>query len=75
MVCWAFYCGNCHGADGKGGPTGRGILNELAKLKSQVRAGAHLTQFGMRKEYMPAFTTAQISDAELNLIYTYVDGL
>ena len=69
------YCGNCHGADGKGGPTGRNILNELSKLKTQVRNGAHLGQFSMRKDYMPAFTTTQISDAELNLIYTYVDSL
>jgi len=69
------YCANCHGADGKGGPTGRGILNELGKLKSQVRKGASLGQFGMRKDYMPAFTAVQISDAELNLIYTYVDAL
>lgn len=69
------YCANCHGADGKGGPTGRAITNELAKLKQQVRSGASLGQFAKRKNFMPAFTTAKISDAELNLIYTYVGSL
>jgi len=69
------YCANCHGADGKGGPTGRGITNELAKLKSQVRSGAGLNQIGTRRNYMPAFPTSRLSDAEVNLIYTYVDSL
>ncbi len=69
------YCGNCHGADGKGGPTKRSVVNELSKLKQQVRAGAHLGEFEMRGEYMPAWTTARITDAELDLIYKYVDSL
>ncbi len=69
------YCANCHGADGKGGPTGRGITGELAKLKSQVRSGAGLGQIGTRKNYMPAFPTSRLSDADVNLIYTYVDSL
>lgn len=69
------YCGNCHGADGKGGPTARNILNELDGLKEQVRQGSHLGQFDMRREYMPAFSTTQISDADLDRIFTYVEGL
>lgn len=69
------YCGNCHGADGKGGPTGRNILNELGKLKSQVRQGSHLGQFDMRRDYMPALPATRLSDAELSLISTYVQSL
>ena len=69
------YCANCHGADGKGGPTTRPIVNELAELKKQVRAGAHLGEFDMRREYMPAFTTGDLTDAEVDLIYNYVDSL
>jgi mono/diheme cytochrome c family protein len=69
------YCGNCHGADGKGGPTTRNILNELAKLKDNVRKGTHPGEFDMRKEYMPAFSTTRLSDAEVNLIYTYVESM
>lgn len=69
------YCANCHGADGKGGPTTRPIVNELAELKKQVRAGAHLGEFDMRREYMPVFKTDVITDAKLDLIYAYVDSL
>jgi mono/diheme cytochrome c family protein len=69
------YCGNCHGADGEGGPTMRPILDELDKLKMQVRNGTHPGEFDMRREYMPAVSTARISDSELQLIYDYVDSL
>lgn len=69
------YCGNCHGADGKGGPTMRNILNELGELKSRVRQGAHLGEFDMRREYMPAFGMDKIKDSELDAIYQYVDSL
>jgi mono/diheme cytochrome c family protein len=69
------YCGNCHGADGKGGPTARNILNELDNLKSQVRQGSHLGQFDMRREYMPALPATRLSNAELDLIYAYVASL
>jgi mono/diheme cytochrome c family protein len=69
------YCANCHGADGKGGPTMRNILGELDELKSRVREGSHLGEFDMRREYMPAFGVDRISNAELDLIYAYVDSL
>lgn len=69
------YCTNCHGADGLGGPTMRPITMELAKLKDVVRDGTHPGEFDMRREYMSAFPTSRISDAELDLIYAYVDGL
>jgi mono/diheme cytochrome c family protein len=69
------YCANCHGADGKGGPTMRPILEELAGLKQHVRDGAHPGEFDMRREYMPALGTSRITDAELQLIYDYVQSL
>jgi mono/diheme cytochrome c family protein len=69
------YCGNCHGADGKGGPTMRPILQELAEIEPLVRQGAHLGEFAMRREYMPAWNTMQLSDAEVDLIYAYVESL
>lgn len=69
------YCGNCHGADGQGGPTMRAITNELRELKTIVREGAHLGDFGNRREYMPAYPTTRLTDAEVDLIYDYVDSL
>lgn len=69
------YCGNCHGADGKGGPTTRNILMELDNLRDKVTNGAHAGDFGNRKEYMPKLKGAKLTDAEIDLIYAYVDSL
>jgi mono/diheme cytochrome c family protein len=69
------YCANCHGADGKGGPTMRDITNEVGKVLTQVRSGKNVGKFAMRRDYMPAFPPADISDAELALIRDYVNSL
>jgi mono/diheme cytochrome c family protein len=69
------YCANCHGANGKGGPTMRDITGEVGKVVSQARSGKNLGKFAMRRDYMPAFSAADISDAELTLIHDYVDSL
>ena len=68
------YCANCHGADGKGGPTTRNIVNEVQNVLKQVRAGKNIGQYAMRHDSMPAFSTTRINDAELNLIHDYVDS-
>jgi mono/diheme cytochrome c family protein len=70
------YCGNCHGADGKGGPTTRDITGDAVDpIEEIVRQGTHPGMFDERNEYMPAYTTMRLSDAELQLISDYVDTL
>jgi mono/diheme cytochrome c family protein len=69
------YCTNCHGSDAKSGPAMKNLLNEVDELKDQVRKGAHPGEYSMRQEYMPAFSTMRLSDADLDKIYQYVDGL
>jgi mono/diheme cytochrome c family protein len=69
------YCANCHGADGKGGPTTRNIINEVGKVLTQTRSGKNVGKFAMRRDYMPAFPASDISDAELALIRDYVESL
>jgi mono/diheme cytochrome c family protein len=69
------YCANCHGADGKGGPTMRPITNELKNIKTRVRQGSHAGEFAQRHDYMPVFSTTRLTDAEVDLIYDYVDSL
>jgi mono/diheme cytochrome c family protein len=69
------YCANCHGADGKGGPTMRDITNEVGKVLTQVRSGKNVGKFEMRRDYMPAFPAGDISDSELMLIRDYVNSL
>jgi mono/diheme cytochrome c family protein len=70
------YCGNCHGADGKGGVTMRDISAEPVNVFiADSRAGHHPGEFENRREYMPKWTPAELSDAELRLIFAYIDGL
>jgi mono/diheme cytochrome c family protein len=70
------YCENCHGADGKGGVTMRDIsAAPVADFISDSRAGHHPGEFSNRREYMPKWTAAELSDAELRLIFMHVDGL
>jgi mono/diheme cytochrome c family protein len=70
------YCGNCHGADGKGGPTTRNITGAVTHPLLEVsREGTHPGMYDERNEYMPGYPTSRISDAELELINDYVEAL
>jgi mono/diheme cytochrome c family protein len=67
------YCANCHGADGKGGPTTRPLAGEGKNVLKLVREGHNIGQYAMRHDSMPKFSTTQITEAELNLILAHVD--
>lgn len=70
------YCGNCHGADGKGGPTTRDITREVSHPLLEVsRAGTHPGMFDQRDEYMPGYPATRINEAELQMIADYVNTL
>ena len=69
------YCGNCHGADARGGPTGRNLLNEVDKIEPLVRDGKNGGQFQLRKDFMPSFPSNTLNDSELKLVHDYVDSL
>jgi hypothetical protein len=51
------------------------LPDDIDELKERVRMGAHAGEYSMRQEFMPAFSTTRISDADLEKIYQYVDGL
>ncbi len=71
------YCGNCHGADGKGGVTLVDVTTPtaLANFTTVVRAGAALGQYNLRSDYMPAFDPTVLTDAEVQLVSDYVSGV
>jgi mono/diheme cytochrome c family protein len=70
------YCGNCHGADARGGSVDKEIVRRsIGDVTDKVRGGAGGTGYGVRGKYMPAWTAAQLSDAELALIVQYLAGL
>jgi mono/diheme cytochrome c family protein len=72
------YCANCHGADGKGGPTTRDLTavdNLATEVPNNVREGHHPGEYDMRVEYMPAQDASRLTDAELGLIADYIATL
>jgi mono/diheme cytochrome c family protein len=68
------YCAACHGVDGAGGPTMRSVIGEAGAAERLVRNG-HAGEFSNRREYMPKWSTDEISDPELDLIITYIGTL
>jgi mono/diheme cytochrome c family protein len=69
------YCANCHGADGRGGSSGESIRGSGA-FTGVVRQGKNRADgYDRRRSYMSAWTSAQISDAEIQLISAYAAGL
>lgn len=68
------YCAACHGEDGGGGPTTRPIIGEAGEAERLVRNG-HRGEFSDRREYMPKWSEAELSPAELELIISYIEAL
>lgn len=69
------YCSNCHGADARGGPTQRNLLNEVDKVEALVRQGKNKGQYQMRHDSMPSFASDTITDGELTMIRDFIDSL
>ncbi|HVY26222.1 MAG TPA: c-type cytochrome [Polyangiaceae bacterium] len=69
------YCSNCHGADARGGPTERNLLNEVDKVEALVREGKNKGQYQMRHDSMPSFASDILADGELTMIRDYIDSL
>ena len=69
------YCNNCHGANGRSGRVGKDIVRELDELDQKVRFGHGGTSYGARTEYMPAWGTDVLTDADLDALRTYIGSL
>lgn len=70
------FCANCHGADGSGGASGEGITNApKSEIQEKVREGNGGTQYSKRTGYMPKWSTTELTDAELGLIYDHLQTL
>ncbi len=69
------FCANCHGADAAGGRVGESPKEDRDEIAEKVREGKGGTSYGSTKKYMPAWTSAQLSDAEVALIADYLATL
>ncbi len=67
-------CSGCHGADGRGGPTGRSVAGEGHAAERLVRNG-HSGAYDDRREFMPSYDQQQITDQELQLLIAHLDSL
>ncbi len=66
-------CANCHGGDARGGPVRQSALGE--DVFEVVREGEGGRSYGQRTRYMPAWSRASLSDAEVSLIAGYLRSL
>ncbi len=70
------FCANCHGANAAGGRVGKSIRRAPSfEVLSEARRGSGGVSYGARTKYMPAWTAAQLSDAELSLVTQYLATL
>jgi ubiquinol-cytochrome c reductase cytochrome c subunit len=67
------FCGNCHGADGRGGVVGQIAAGKsIATIVTKVRTGHGGQAYAVRTAYMPKFTTDDLSDVELQAIESFL---
>lgn len=69
------YCRNCHGEDAAGGEAQKDIRFELGEALEKVREGEGGTNYGARLNYMPSWTSAELSDDDVAAIVAYIQSL
>lgn len=72
---FARYCANCHGEDGSGGRAEHTVAIDEAEIRAIVRGGNGGSEYGAATEFMPAFDTELITDAELDLLVGHIGTL
>lgn len=69
------YCRNCHGVDAAGGEVEKDIRFEVGEALEKVRQGEGGTNYGARLNYMPSWTSEELSDDDVAAIVAYVQSL
>jgi mono/diheme cytochrome c family protein len=70
------FCGNCHGANAQGGRVGESVAREESdEIDEKVREGHGGTNYASREKYMPAWSSAELTTTEVQLITEYLGGL
>ena len=71
----SFFCANCHGRDARGGPVGKSVLGETGEFLEKVREGEGGNNYSRRKDYMPSWSSGEITNAEVLAMVSYVRTL
>jgi mono/diheme cytochrome c family protein len=74
MGLYLRFCGNCHGPDGSGGRAHESVGDEVDEALEKVRSGKSLGNFGAATKYMPKWGTSELSNAEVELIVSWLTG-
>lgn len=73
------FCTHCHGADAKSGRVGKNVAKEAGEganeIREHVRQGHGGTDYGDRKEYMPAWPVSELTNPEVDAIAAYLKTL
>ncbi len=69
------FCSNCHGKDARGGPVGEKILDETDEFREKVREGEGGRNYSDRREYMPSWSSSELSNEEIDKMSAYVRRL
>lgn len=69
------FCANCHGRDARGGPVGKSVLGETGEFLEKVREGEGGNNYSRRKDYMPSWSSGEITNAEVQAMISYVRTL
>lgn len=70
------YCRNCHGADAAGGTVDKSIRGRsYHDALEKVREGEGGKNYGARNQYMSAFDSSELSNAEVGAIADYLATL
>ena len=67
------YCSTCHGDDGRGTAGHNAKGRSVSVLTQMIRNGHGGTNFSSRTSYMPKWTSAEISDADIAKIQQYTN--
>ena len=69
---YGMLCANCHGDDGRGGRVDTSLVGEGGEVSEKVREGASGAAYGS-SDFMPAWSSGQLSNAEVALIKAHVN--
>jgi len=71
------FCANCHGVDANGGRVDKALLGEAEEdeFVEAIREGEGDQNYGDREEYMPSYSSTDLTEQEGELIRVYVASL
>jgi len=68
------FCANCHGTGNQDGPAAESLAGR-DNSSEDIRQGKGGTNYGSRLVYMPSWSSAELSNGEVDLLNAYISAL